>query len=87
MNTLSLHETCHILFLTQLLLMQARREGQSADKGLNNSRASSSVLHTLVPPPFPATMPHPPPMHTVATANELAWEGKVNNLLKFCTTY
>lgn len=35
------------------------------------------MLHNLVPPQHPAALPLPPPAHTVASANELAWEGQI----------
>ena len=36
-----------------------------------------ALAHTLVPPPYVAPMPHPPPAHSLTPASDMALEGKV----------
>jgi len=38
--------------------------------------AKGALAHTLVPPPYAAPMPHPPPAHTLTPASDMALEGK-----------
>jgi len=38
--------------------------------------AKGVLAHTLVPPPYAAPMPHPPPAHTLTPASDMALEGK-----------